>query len=91
LRNVCNSQNLMHFDLSFNQFKKEDSKKIANSVNQNTSIIGFHYQGHDCYINGNGNLKEMKEESKSESQYQKFHSTSTVRLDGVRFKGFNEY
>lgn len=48
---------LIHLDLSHNNFRKEDSEKIALELEFNRIIYGFHFQGNQNYdINQRGYL-----------------------------------
>ncbi|CAD8081151.1 unnamed protein product [Paramecium sonneborni] len=52
---------LIHLDLSHNDFKEGDSQKIANELEFNKIIYGFHFEGNSNYeINHKGYLREQK-------------------------------
>ncbi|CAK73116.1 unnamed protein product (macronuclear) [Paramecium tetraurelia] len=62
---------LIHLDLSHNDFKDSDSQKIANELEFNKIIYGFHFEGNSNYqINHQGYLREQKNKKLvTESQY----------------------
>ena len=43
-------QSLVHVDLSWNRFNKEDSLLIAEAIRENHSMIGFHFDGNTGQI-----------------------------------------
>jgi len=47
---------LRHLDLSSNYFRLESSQKIAESLNKNKTIYGFHYSGNCGYVDSRGFL-----------------------------------
>lgn len=47
---------LLHVDLSSNNFSEEGSKIIANGLEPNKKIYGFHFHGNHGYVDSRGFL-----------------------------------
>ncbi|KAM3145071.1 hypothetical protein pb186bvf_002746 [Paramecium bursaria] len=60
-------QELLHFDISNNNFNIEESQLIASELSFNKTIYGFHYENHQTFtINSRGFLVQDQEEIKLE-------------------------
>ena len=51
------NKNLIHVDLSDNNFNQEESTIIAEKLHANKKIYGFHFNGNYGYIDSKGFLK----------------------------------
>ena len=49
-------KNIMHLDLSCNSFNLNESKQIADTLNNNHTIYGFHFRGNYGYVDHKGFL-----------------------------------
>lgn len=58
------NRTLQHVDISFNNFNKEASELIAQGLEPNKTIYGFHYRGNYGWVNSKGFLVlEEKQET----------------------------
>lgn len=53
---LITNKSLIHFDLSSNNFSKEESEIIGEGLEQNKTIYGFHFRGNYGYIDSKGFL-----------------------------------
>ena len=63
-------QSLVHVDLSWNRFNKEDSLLIAEAIKPNHSMIGFHFDGNTGQIDERQFLVIKDEEKKKVMEIQ---------------------
>lgn len=62
-----NKLGLLHFDLSYNKFNREECELIAEALEKNHGIYGFHFRGNFGQITCKGFLKlENEKEIKLE-------------------------
>ena len=48
---------LVHVDLSCNSFSHKESKQIAEALNENHTIHGFHFRGNYGHVDSKGFLR----------------------------------
>lgn len=51
---LSKQQSLLHLDFSFNYFTIEESKFIAEGLQQNHYLLGLHMEGNNCSVDSNG-------------------------------------
>ncbi|KAL4450444.1 hypothetical protein ABPG74_019342, partial [Tetrahymena malaccensis] len=90
-RKICEANNessICHLDLSYNQFRIQDCLFLSKVIKKNTSIIGFHFAGHDCFITYQGFINQCYAK---DLLYANNVPDLSKRIDGVKFKGYGEH
>lgn len=47
---------MLHLDLSFNRFSLQEGESISLALEENHTLIGFHFEGHHGYVDNKGFL-----------------------------------
>lgn len=58
LRKFISKTELVHLDLSFNNFSLIESQEIQKGISENKNVFGFHFEGNhpDFLVDHHGNL-----------------------------------
>ncbi|EGR30607.1 leucine rich repeat protein, partial [Ichthyophthirius multifiliis] len=81
-----NEKSIIHLDLRNNNFQIEDCLIFSNQIKNNNSIIGFHFDGHQCFVNSEGFINQLYAKDLQKYNPQSFLNK---RIDGCRFKNYN--
>ena len=65
---VVQNVDLIHVDLSFNQFNYKDTVIIADGLVKNQTIYGFHFAGNKGYVDAKGFLVPIDTAEEDQSQ-----------------------
>ncbi|KAL4486412.1 hypothetical protein ABPG72_007198 [Tetrahymena utriculariae] len=90
-RKICEANNetsIYHLDLSYNQFRIQDCLFLSKAIKKNTSIIGFHFAGHDCFVTYQGFINQCYAKDLFDANNV---PDLSKRIDGVKFKGYGEH
>ena len=84
------NKQIVHIDLSNNNFDLEESIKISQALQVNNSIFGFHFAGNYGYVDDLGRLIVDENSNKQQSKEIKNHKIEGVKKNMKINRSFGE-